>query len=116
MIEIRELEKSEYARLAQVSEGCIPNPETSSVIIAEQDGKIVGRMFLVCMPYIEGTWISPDARNGTCGMRLLHGMEAKVRSLGVKMLLAYAPDAHIEDYLSRIGFQRKPVTVWGKEI
>jgi len=116
MIEVRELDKSEYEKLASIAEGYIPPPEFSVAMIADDNGEIVGRMFLVCPAHLEGTWISPRARKGITGKLLIGAVEAKGRQLGLSKYFAYARDNEIEGYLKRLGFKRENLTVWSKEL
>lgn len=116
MIQVRELEKSEYGKLAGISEGYIPPKDASLVLVAEENGEIVGRMFLLFPAHIEGTWVKEGSRNGWVGWNLVGAMQRKAASLGLKKLLAFAADGKIEDYLERLGFKRQPLSIWGKEI
>lgn len=116
MIKMRKLDESEYPRLAHVAEGYIPPADRSIVMIAENDGEITGRIILVSPTHIEGPWIRDDKRCGVIGMRLIEAAEREAKKIGIRTLFAYAVSSEIEDYLGRLGFGKKDLTVWSKEI
>lgn len=112
---IRKLEAHEYGRLADIEEGFQPNPETSIAVVAEDGGKIVGRMLLVVMPHIEGTWIDEKYRNGSIGYRMEREVERQSRELGVSKVMAYAP-LELAGYMERLGFRRLNIVVLEKGV
>lgn len=116
MTEVRKLEDSEYPLLLGIEEGYCPDPKSSMAVIAEDEGKIVGRMLLISPAHIEGTWVAEAYRKGTTGIRLMKFMEAEARKIGLTKLFSYAETPEIEDYLGRLGYERCKVTVWAKEI
>lgn len=99
-----------------VEEGFVPDPDNSIAVVAEDQGKIVGRMFLVAMPHIEGTWIHPDKRNGTIAYRLEKAMSEEAKRRGIPMLLAYVPTPEVAGYMQRLGYKREPYIVLSKEV
>lgn len=116
MLKFRTLEADEYQRLTQVAEGFVPDPGASRVVVAEDDGEIVGRMIL-CMPvHIEGTWVKPDHRKTTLAYRMHQFCLQTLRDLGLGKALAYANDEQTENYLSRLGYIRTHVSLWEKEV
>lgn len=116
MIQVRELEKSEYGKLAHVAEGYIPPADYSIVMVAEDEGEIVGRIFLISPVHIEGPWIRNDKRCGLILTRLIEAAERQGRKVGVKTIFAYAVSEEIEGGLVRLGFAKRELTVWSKEI
>ena len=114
--EIRKLRDAEYPLLKGIEEGFCPDPASSLAIVAEAEGKIVGRMLLVAPAHIEGTWVAEEFRNGTTGIRMMKKMEAEARNLGLPKLFCFAEDWKIEEYLERLGYSRCKVTVWEKSI
>lgn len=112
---IRVLPPNEYPRLAAVEEGYVPDPNNAVVLVAEEDGEIVGRWFLVVMPHVEGIWIRPDKRGGTLGYRLEKAMCTEAKDAGLERILAFADnDTHV-DYMTRLGWKKLPFTVMTKE-
>jgi len=116
MTEIRKLEDSEYPLLLGVEEGYCPDPKTSLAVVAEDGGKIVGRMLLISPAHIEGTWVAEEFRNGTTGIRMMTFMEAEARKLGLSKVFAYADNPTVVDYLVRLKYKWQPVLVLAKEI
>jgi N-acetylglutamate synthase-like GNAT family acetyltransferase len=114
--EIRKLADAEYDLLLKVEEGYRPDPAMSIAVVAEADGKIVGRMLLVAPAHIEGTWVKEEFRHGTTGIRMIRFMEAEAKKLGLAKIFSYAGSASIEDYLKRLGYTRCQLTVWEKEL
>lgn len=113
---IKVLAPNEYQILAQAPDGVIPDPDWSIAIAEIEDDKLIGRLFMMIVPHIEGPWIEPGYRKG----RMLRDMEEtlieEMTSRGLKKLFAFAPDEEIESYLERSGYVKQPYTVWAKEI
>jgi len=103
---IRTLPTDEYPRLASVADGVVPDPEGSVVLIAENDaGEIVGRMIIVDVPHIEGTWVSPEARGGSLGYRLERAACEAARGLGLRKTFAFVTTVEHAGYLRRLGWR-----------
>ena len=103
---IRTLPAVEYSRLASVADGIVPSAEDSVVIVAENDaGEIVGRMMLVDVPHIEGTWVAPEARGGSVGFRLEKAACDAARDIGLKNTFAFVTSADHAGYLRRLGWE-----------
>ena len=115
MSEIKILDRSEMDRLKSIEEGYVPNPEQGIVIIAEENGEIIGRMMMLDMVHIEGTWVHPNHRGGTVGARLMKRLVKEAKDIGISKLVAYS-DMMTDDYMARLGFKRQPFTIWTKEI
>ena len=114
---LRVLPAEEYPRLLSVADGICPKPEISRVLIAEQDGEIVGRTMLLAPAHIEGTWLREDRRNGSLGKRLLDRIEAEAKECGMSTLFAYAEiGTKTGDYLTRLGFTLCNFSVYQKLI
>lgn len=113
--EVRKLEDDEFEVLKTVEEGYCPDPRYSIAVVAEAEGKIVGRMLLISPAHIEGTWIAESFKRGTTGIRMMHFMENEAQKIGLTKILAYAESKEVADYLSRLGYVQRNVTVWEKE-
>ena len=114
-MQVHTLEPERFDLLAQAPDGIVPDPRFITAIVAEQDGKLLGRMFLCLMPHIEGTWIDEAARSGTIGYRLAKQIEERCREIGVIKVMAYCMPEH-ETYMERLGFTKCPYTVWEKDV
>ena len=116
MIEILQLEKSEFPILRTIEEGYCPDPNSSIALIAKDGDEIVARMLLIAPAHIEGTWIKESHRGGAIFFRLMSQMEICAKRAGMKKVFAYIAAPEIEDYVGRLGYSRVPVTVWGKDL
>lgn len=116
LVLIERLAPEEYDDLLAVEEGYRPDPEHSIVIVAREDGKIVGRTMLIRPFHIEGTWVAEHKRKGLIGIRMLAKLEREAAKQGIKTVYAYALEPKIEEYLMRMGYKQSRLTVWEKPI
>lgn len=112
---IRVLKPSEYGLLSSVEEGYVPDPDLSLALIVEEEGRIVGRMMLIPMYHIEGTWIEKSHRGGSILSRMMKQMEDLAKAKGLTKLLSYATP-EVETYIKRLGYKKQELTVWAKDI
>lgn len=115
-LNIRELSAEEFPLLGKVSDGYMPDPKQSVAIVAEKDGQIIGRVFLMQPVHVEGTWVREDLRSGTIGKRLMDQAELSAFTRGITTVFAYAVDDTLAGYLERLGYQKSFLTVWTKEL
>lgn len=115
-LSIRELSVEEFPLLGTVHEGLIPDPKQSVAIVAEKDGEILGRIFLMQPVHVEGPWIREDKRGGTIAKRLMDQAELSAFSRGIRTVFAYAADAQLAGYLERLGYKKSELTVYTKEL
>lgn len=96
----------------------LPWPDTSEVICAFEDGKLVGRIGYIFLPHMEATWVAEEKRGGTLAFRLVKAMEKLVAASGSPAVFAYAYDQQPEvgEYLQRIDYQKLPLTIWMKNV
>lgn len=116
MIEIRRLHPSEYDLLKTFGDGYCPDPEHSVAVVAENAGRIIGRIFLVSPVHCEGIFVEHPWRNSPVFKRLVDAIELEARAEGIKSLHAYAINEQMADYIARLGYTKMPLTVFGKEI
>jgi|SRR6185295_145143 len=97
----------------------VPWPPTSHILYAINENKdIIGRMGLLQLPHIEGTWIREDYRNGTIAVRMI----SKVENLLVEndRTAAFAfiqtKDEDIQNYMERLGYIELPLKVYVKAL
>jgi N-acetylglutamate synthase-like GNAT family acetyltransferase len=93
-------------------------PVDSIVMYTYEGEQIVGRMGLMSIKFIEGTYIAPDNRNGRLLLQMMTQMEGVIKYLGNThaMALSYDEQPQVSDYLKRLGFERFPVTMFDKEL
>lgn len=113
---IERLSPESYSELEKVEEGYRPDPENSIVIVARNGTEIIGRTMMIRPFHVEGTWIHPQFRHGTTGIRMMRKLEEEAKKAGLTWMIAYAADPKIENYIERLGYSKSPLTVWVKEI
>ncbi len=116
MIEILRLHPSEFDLLKQVGDGFCPDPEHSVALVARNGEKIVGRIFLLPLSHIEGTFIEEAWRGGVMLRRLFNAIEIEARSEGLTKTFAYIATPQNESYIARLGYKKVPITVWEKDL
>ena len=116
-IVVRPLTPEEYPRLSVIEEGVVPDPSNSIVVIAEDSaGVICGRMLLVVMPHLEGTWVAPTSRSGRIGFKMERVITDEARAIGLKKIMAFTTNEQHTQYLERLGWSRENLTVLSKEL
>jgi RimJ/RimL family protein N-acetyltransferase len=87
--------------------------ESSAFLVLERDGAPVGMMGLMAYDhFMSGEhgavelvyWIDPSAR-GSDGVRLLKAGEAWASSQGAQWLQMISPDARVDQFYERLGYQ-----------
>ena len=116
VITIERLPDADFDSLLKVDDGYRPDPASSIAIVAKNDKEIVGRMLLLSLAHIEGTWIQPEIRRGSILVKLMREMEKQAKLLGLKTLFAYSENEEVDDYLMRLGYKKTPLTIFEKEI
>jgi GNAT superfamily N-acetyltransferase len=113
---VRALTPEEYPILRDFPGGFVPNTANSIALVSFDGDKPIGRMLLVTMVHIEGTFVQESYRKTTIGYRMLKEAEHQAKNAGLKTVMAYVPTQEVADYLARLGYQQMPVTVWSKEL
>lgn len=114
-MKVRALEPQEYDRLKSLPDALVPDKENSIAVVAEtEDKQLVGRMLLVVLPHIEGTWIADNFRSGRIGFQLERELEKEARKFGLKKIFAYTTNQVHSEYMERLGFKRSPWEVFEK--
>lgn len=115
-ISIEKLDPEDFKELANIGDGFTPNPETSVAIVARSGGKIIGRIFLLAPVHVEGPLVLDEYRGSTLLKRLVDRAESEAKDAGVTTLFAYGASEKLEEYLDRLGYTKRNLTVWSKEI
>jgi N-acetylglutamate synthase-like GNAT family acetyltransferase len=115
-MKVERLPEDQYDVLMEVEDGYCPDPNGSIVVVARDDGEVVGRMFLLSLAHIEGTWINKQHRNGTLAVRMIKLMEKEAKNIGISSLFAYAKNEEVGGYLERLGYKRTELVVFEKEL
>lgn len=113
---VERLKDEEFEVLTKIDDGFRPDPASSIVIVARENGAIVGRMMLLSLVHLEGTWIDPTHRCGRILVKMMKEMEKQAYEAGVRTMFAYSGSADVSDYLGRLGYKQSPLTIFEKEL
>ena len=112
MLTTRVLPAEEWPRLAGTDlESLWPlmSPVFHRVIVAEDEGRIVGHCVVFTWVHLDGLWVDEARRGGgDVWRRLLHAVGAVGRQSGVKAMVAGSDTEAMRDYLARLGGERLP--------
>ena len=119
-LKFRRLNADEYKQILPfIHDGFCPDPRSSTVLIAEKGGQVIGRIFLLAPVHLEGPWVREPERTRTLGhgisLVLVKAAEKEAKSFGISKLFAYGTE-ETEPALQKLGFSRSPMSVWEKEI
>jgi hypothetical protein len=90
--------------------GPLPQPETSYIVVAEEDGEIKAFWVMQAAVHIEPCWVKPEERDrtGFFYKQLMPAMLATLQADGTRSFFAFADRDEIANYLLRIGLQPLP--------
>lgn len=86
----------------------LPLPEVSRCFVArDDDGKIVGYVFIQTLVTIEPIWIDPEERSSSLALKLFgHAASELERSGSARYFITHADTPKISEYLTRIGMEK----------
>lgn len=92
-------------------------PENTSVVVVEEDGRIVATMGVLRVTHFEGVWIDPEHR-GNAGVvrRLLKASTDIALGHGEQFVFGGASDDRMRDILGRLGGVRMPLEFYALSI
>ena|ERR1700720_3122224 len=98
-------------------------PADSHVLFVMENGEVVARSSMTILPVlqypiVEATWVREDKQKGTLAYRVLKEVENHFIEFGKTHIFAFAYDGQPEvgDYLTRVGYERKPLAVYMKQL
>lgn len=104
---IRVLAPEEFDILTQAPDKLKANPQFVTAVVAERDGKLLGRRFLCLVPHVEGAWQLPEAD--------VEAMErvltAQIKVMGLSGVMRAAP---VNEDLTPFGYEPLPLLLWAK--
>lgn len=112
MIRTRKLENEEWYMLGDTE----LSPDKAVAIGAFNDGRLIGHIFLCAPVHCEGIFIEEQSRNGFVMAALVDEAEKYAKTLGITKLLAFAVNPIMADYISRLGYDPTPFSVFSKEL
>lgn len=103
---------------ARSIDGSLDWPDDAWVVFAIEDGEIVARSSILPMPLVEATFVKQEKRNGTLAFRLFKEVEKLYLEHGKPVAMAMALDSQpdIKEYLTRMGFEEMPLTLFIKNL
>lgn len=91
-------------------------PETSVVIFAKNNDKIIGQVMVVVQPHIECLEIDKEFRNGLVLLQLIKLAEKVVKDLGKETALSFISDENTINYAKRLGYEEVNVRTFIKKV
>jgi len=101
----RVLPTEEYARLERTGIPLFPRvrPEDVSVVVVEDEEKVIASMTVLRASHFEGAWIDPEHRNAGVTNALLELSKDVARCQGSEWVFAGAADDQMRGILGRLG-------------
>lgn len=93
-------------------------PEDTVVVFALENERVLARSSILNLPMIEGTWVCEDKRGTTLAYRLVKHVEDVYRDQGKTHAFAFSwnQQPEVGEYLERIGFEKKDLSIWVKQL
>jgi N-acetylglutamate synthase-like GNAT family acetyltransferase len=107
---VRQLPPEEWHKLAElpIASGGIPDPMRCEIVVAEEDGKIVGTWGLVMTPFLEGLWVEEEYRKSSAAPKLLVEMKKLLVERGVIQAFTLVQSTDVLILAHKAGFDRIP--------
>lgn len=102
----RILPHEEWDRLAYTDLGPVVrtmNPDTTTVVVMEQLGKIVGCWAVFPTLMCHGLWLHPDHRHTRTGWRLWRALREVIKSRGETTVVTTACTKDVRELLAHVG-------------
>lgn len=96
--------------------GIMPSPESSAVVIAEEDNEIKAFWVLEAQVHAEPLWVREDSRvkSGAIFKQMAPLMLSTLQNLDVKTFFCTTEDENMVQYMQRLGLEAQPfVTFMG---
>jgi len=107
----RILPKEEYGRLERTGIPQLPKvrSEDVTIVVVEDEEKIIASMMVLRATYFEGAWIDPDHRNAGVTRGLLDLASEVAQMRGSQWVFVGAADDHMRSILDRLGAAKLPM-------
>jgi len=115
-MEVKVLGPNEYDALKETPSGEVFTPDNCIALVAIEGEEVVGRMTLMNLIHLEGSWIKDGHRNSQTLRALEQAIYAEAKRLGLTYIHSYAPTPAHETMLQRSGWSRMPLSVWVKDL
>lgn len=107
-VSVRELPVEEWGKLEgyPIATNGLPDPDRCAVLVAEEDGKIVGTWGVVFAPFLEGLWVDADYRQRTfTAAKMLIGMKHMLEDKKIPQALTLVQTPYVLELAQKAGFQ-----------
>ena len=107
-VTVRELPVEEWEKLKDypIATNELPDPDRCAVLVAEDEGKIVGTWGVVLAPFLEGLWLDADYRQTTfTAAKLLIGMRKMLEDKGITQAFTLVQTPYVLGLAQKAGFE-----------
>ena len=107
-VTVRELPVEEWSRLEgyPIATNELPDPDRCAVLVAEDDGKIIGTWGVVLAPFLEALWVDADYRQKTfTAAKMLIGMRNMLEERGIHQAFTLVQSPYVLELAQKAGFQ-----------
>jgi hypothetical protein len=112
-MKIEVLPPERYGELPPMEIGCL-SPANSIALVARDNGRIVGCIFLAQPLHAEGVWEAPGHIG--LGAKLIEAAGTEAKKFGCTKLFGYAVNEAMGRYFRRLGCTKTDLEVWSKEL
>lgn len=104
---VRELPADEWEKLLglPIAENGLPDPASTRIIVAEDDGEIVGCWSFLLTTFLEGLWVDEAYRKGLTFGRLAGATLQLMAQEGIPQASTLVQSEEVERLALRLGFQ-----------
>lgn len=104
---VKVLAPDEFSILDQAPDKVRPDARFVTAIVAEREGRLLGRRFLCLVPHIEGAWQLPE-----CDVSAIENeVKERIREMRLTGVMRAAP---INEDLTSQGYEPLPMLLWVK--
>jgi hypothetical protein len=120
MILVKKLKPEQYGRLKGIFsdefDSDLPEPQTSDIFAAFEDGKVVGFINCEIVRVIGQIWVEPDKRKDSTEITMKLLREVRDRYEGKENVAAVASESRFEKLYKVLGMEKIPGTLFRRNI
>lgn len=105
MPRLRFLPPEEWGKLEGPLTRTQPDPKHTLILVAEEEGKIVGTWAATELITMEGLWVAEKYRGSALPVKIYNTMIEELKKLGVPGVLAVIENPSVISQAERLGFQ-----------
>jgi hypothetical protein len=106
-VRVRQLPVEEWERLRglPIAARTMPDPERSFILVAEDEGEIVGTWGVVFAPVLEGFWVAPAYRKKSAAAKMWFLMKQTLTNWVIPQALTLVQTEDVADLAEHAGFE-----------